>query len=264
LDLSNIFYLQTEIRSSRAYPFEEAHQMQDTLALAIVGEFTPSFLPHTKTEEALEHMRAALRIDIRTIWISTADLVARADSNLARFDAIWIAPGSPYKTMQGALDAIRYAREARKPTLGTCGGCQHMVIEYARNVLGFRDAHHAEYDPYASSLFVTPTSCSLVGQTMQVLIAADSRVAAIYRETTTQEQYYCNFGINPSHQEQLDHGGFRIVGKDADGEARILELPGHPFFVATLFVPQLTSTFDRPHPIIVAFLRAAQKGKLGA
>jgi CTP synthase (UTP-ammonia lyase) len=64
-----------------------------------------------------------------------------------------------------------------------------MVIEYARNVLGFHDAQHAEYDPYASNLFVTPMSCSLVGQTMQVLIAADSRVAAIYDATTVHEQY---------------------------------------------------------------------------
>jgi|SRR5579871_327993 len=232
--------------------------MQDKLALAIIGEFSPSFPPHPKTEEAVKHVTAALGIGVEATWISTADLAEGADLKLARFDAIWIAPGSPYKTMQGALNAIRYAREVGKPALGTCGGCQHMVIEYARNVLGFRDAQHAEYDPYASNLFVTPLSCSLVGQTMQVSIAADSRVAGIYGATTTHEQYYCNFGINPTYQEQLDRGGFRIVGRDADGEARALELPDHPFFVATLFVPQLTSTFDRPHPIIVAFLKAAR------
>jgi CTP synthase (UTP-ammonia lyase) len=225
--------------------------------LALIGEFTASFVPHAKTCEALDHMASYLGVEIQSRWISAADLVDDAAETLRDFDAIWVAPGSPYKSMQGALNAIRYGRERNVPVLGTCGGCQHMVIEYARNVLGFRDANHAEYDPYASNLFVTPLSCSLVGQTMEVLIEKDSMVAQIYGQTRVREQYYCNFGINPSHQDKLDHGGFRIVGKDADGEARILVRSDHLFYVATLFVPQLTSTIERPHPIIVAFLRAA-------
>jgi CTP synthase (UTP-ammonia lyase) len=161
---------------------------------------------------------------------------------LKGFDALWIAPGSPYKSLIGALNAIRYAREHDVPLLATCGGCQHVVIEYARNVLGFEDAAHAEYDPYASNLFITPLSCSLVGQTMQVEIEPGSRVEAIYGSRSAFEQYYCNFGLNPKVQQKLHDAGLRIVGRDANGEARILTLPKHRFFVATLFVPQLTST----------------------
>jgi CTP synthase (UTP-ammonia lyase) len=231
--------------------------MNTAVAIALVGEYTPSFLPHAKTVEVLGHMQTLLAQPIRGDWLSTAELAGAAEDRLASYDAVWIAPGSPYRNMQGALDAIRYARQCQMPLLGTCGGCQHVVIEYARNVLGFRDAAHAEYDPYASTLFITSLSCSLVGQTMDVDIEPNSRVAEIYGATRIGEQYYCNFGLNPDHQTRLHDGGLEICGRDANGEARILTIADHPFFLATLFVPQLTSTIDRPHPIIGAFMRAA-------
>lgn len=93
---------------------------------------------------------------------------------MREYDAFWCAPGSPYRSLTGALDAIRFAREERVPFIGTCGGFQHAVIEYARNVLGFADARHAEYDPYASSdLFISALSCSPFGETMRVEIEPD-------------------------------------------------------------------------------------------
>ena len=224
--------------------------------LAIVGEYTPSFAPHAATDAAIEHAGVAIGAVVRADWISTADLADDVGRTLAGYDGIWVAPGSPYKSMQGALNAIRFGRETDMPLLATCGGCQHVVIEYARNVLDFRDAEHAEYDPYASNLFVTPLSCSLVGQTMEVRFDPASRIAAICGAVTAAEQYYCNFGINPEHQQKLDDAGLRIVGRDVNGEARVLTLPRHPFFVATLFVPQLRSTLGRPHPLICEFLTA--------
>jgi CTP synthase (UTP-ammonia lyase) len=131
------------------------------------------------------------------------------------------------------------------------------IIEYARNVLEFEDAHHAEYDPYASELFVTKLSCSPAGQRMEVRLADGSRAAQFYERTETAEEYYCNFGLNPEHQRLLHDGGLRVVGTDQDGEARVLELPDRRFFVATLFVPQLRSSPASPHPLITAYLRAA-------
>jgi CTP synthase (UTP-ammonia lyase) len=127
----------------------------------------------------------------------------------------------------------------------------------AHHALGIEDAASAETDPYASKLIITPLSCSLKGRAMTVLIAPESRVAAIYGKTQVIEEYYCNFGLNPAYQSRLHAAGLQIVGTDADGEARILTLPEHPFFVATLFVPQLTSTAERSHPLIVAFVKAA-------
>jgi CTP synthase (UTP-ammonia lyase) len=138
--------------------------MTRAISVGLVGEFMPSFPPHAKTNEAIEQMQSLLGLRISAEWISTCALETAAGLYLKDFDALWIAPGSPYKSLMGALNAIRYAREHDLPLLATCGGCQHVVIEYARNVLGFEDAAHAEYDPYASTLFITPLSCSLVGQ----------------------------------------------------------------------------------------------------
>jgi CTP synthase (UTP-ammonia lyase) len=162
--------------------------------------------------------------------------------------------------MVGALQGIRFAREQRRPFLGTCGGFQHVVLEYARNVLGFADAAHAESDPDASILFITPLACSLVGKMLRVHLNPASRVFRMYQRAVAQEQFYCQFGLNPDYQATLHDGGLRVVGVDDDQTARIVELPDHPFFVGTLFVPPLTSTAEQPHPLITAYLQAAADG----
>jgi CTP synthase (UTP-ammonia lyase) len=107
------------------------------ISLALVGEYNPAFVPHVKTDEALDQMRSALDLQIEAGWISTAELDADCAAKLSRFDAVWITPGAPYASMVGALNAIRFCRKGGVPLLGTCGGCQYVVIEYARNVLGF-------------------------------------------------------------------------------------------------------------------------------
>jgi CTP synthase (UTP-ammonia lyase) len=130
-----------------------------------------------------------------------------------------------------------------------------MLLEFGRNVLGMADAQHAEYDPYASRLFVTPLTCEVAGRTMHVRLDASSRLYG--GATDVEEQYYCNFGLNPDYREQLDAAGLRITGVDADGDARVFELDGHPFYVATLFVPQMRSEAGRPHPVVSALVGAA-------
>lgn len=158
------------------------------------------------------------------------------------------------KIFQGA--PLGAARRAGTPLLGTCGGFQHIVIEYARNVLGLTDADHAESNPYASRLVVTPLTCSLAGQRLDVDVRPGS-VAFQLTGPRLTENYYCNFGLNPEYQDALDRAGLRIAATSADGEVRIMELPGHPFFMGTLFVPQASSTPEQPHPLVTGFLKAA-------
>jgi CTP synthase (UTP-ammonia lyase) len=227
------------------------------IVLGIVGDYDGSFPSHVRTNEAIEHAARALGLGVDAAWIPTAECDDDAARRLAGCDGVWISPGSPYKSMDGALAAIRACRLGAVPLLATCGGCQHVIIEYARSVLGHADAEHAEHDPYASTLFVTPLSCSLVGKTMPVTLEAGSAIAAVYGETRVEEQYYCNFGLNPARERDVHEGGLSIVGRDPDGEPRIFTLPEHPFFVATLFVPSLTSSPERPHPLVVAWVRAA-------
>lgn len=92
---------------------------------------------------------------------------------------------------------------------------------------------------------------------MEVHVKPGTQAANIYRDTLATERYYCNFGLNPAYQEQLAQAGLEVSGTDDAGEARIVELPSHPFFIGTLFVPQANSAIGRPHPIVSAFFRSA-------
>jgi CTP synthase (UTP-ammonia lyase) len=224
------------------------------LKIAILGEYNPDFPPHPATSAAILHSSRHLGVETTADWVSTQDIDIPM---LQRCSAIWVAPGSPYKNLEKTLQAIRYARENAIPCFGTCGGFQHMVIEYARNVLAYKDAQHAEYDPYASNLFISSLACSLAGRQMTLKLAAGSKVAEIYSALEVTENYYCNFGVNPAVVSLLKNGPMQITGSDSEGEIRVLELPGHPFFVATLFLPQLLSHPSAPHPLVLAFLAAA-------
>lgn len=222
--------------------------------IALLGEFTPTFKPHIATNESIQHATAALRVAVAADWVSTDNI---DETLFERVSAIWVAPGSPYRNLERTLWAIRYAREHGIPCFGTCGGFQHMVLEYARNVLGFKDARHAEYDPYASVLFVSRLECSLAGREMQLTFVPGSGVAEIYGSLSATEQYYCNFGINPAKVCLLKSGELQITGSDPEGEIRVIELPQHPFFLGTLFVPQARSTLGNPHPLVNRFLSVA-------
>jgi CTP synthase (UTP-ammonia lyase) len=226
-------------------------------SIAIVGEYSPTFEPHIATNAAIRHSCEALGLRVDSAWVSTVDL---DESTFRRHQAIWVAPGSPYRDMERTLWAIRYAREHRVPCLGTCGGFQHMIIEYARNVLGFKDAQHAEYDPNASNLFVSKLACSLVGREMELRFAPGSQVAGWYGGLRAVERYYCQFGVHPDRVALIRSGPLKVVGSDSEGEIRVVELPGHPFFVGTLFVPQMRSTQESPHPLVSAFVAAAIRG----
>jgi CTP synthase (UTP-ammonia lyase) len=221
----------------------------------------PDSEPQDAIAPALQHAASEVGVEVRSDWFGTVELETDAGEQLAPYDAIWCAPGSPFRSMGGALEGIRVARESGRPFLGTCAGFQHAVIELARNALGRPEAQHAEYDPLASDLFISELTCSLRGQTLSLQLV-DPAVQHWYGATAAVERYYCSFGLNPEHRTLLHDAGLRVVAIDgADGDARIMQLDQHPFFVITLFVPQTRSTVDDPHPIISAFVRAADDAR---
>jgi len=220
--------------------------------IGILGDYRPDNTTHTATDAAFRHAADALGTGIEATWLATDEPYVHAD-----FHGFLCAPGSPYKNLANVLAGIRYAREHQVPFLGTCGGFQHLILEYARNIMHLVDAAHAESDPYASRLVVTPLSCSLVGRTMEVVLAPDSQAALAFGAERSLENFYCNFGLNPEYEAALEDAGLRISGRDQNGESRVVELASHPFFLGTLFVPQARSTPDWPHPLIVAMCRAA-------
>jgi len=103
---------------------------------------------------------------------------------------------------------------------------------------------------------ITPLACSLVGQTHAVKIVPDTRASSLYGTTAALEDYYCNYGVNPAYRSRLERAGMTVSGLGDDGEIRIVELPDHPFFVATLFLPQTRSTAAQPHPLLAGFAAA--------
>ncbi len=133
------------------------------------------------------------------------------------------------------------------------------MVDYARSVLHIDDADHAETNPGAAHLAVTPLSCSIVGQEQEVLLLPNTRAAEIYGTARCREAFYCNYGLNPAYRDPLEAAGLIVSGVDGDGEVRIMEMPGHPFFLGTLFVPQARSTGERPHPVLAAFALAARR-----
>jgi CTP synthase (UTP-ammonia lyase) len=124
-------------------------------------------------------------------------------------------------------------------------------------VLGIRDAEHEETAPDAPTLFISRLACSLVGKTQTIKIVPGSHAYRAYGKEEATEQFFCNYGLNSAFRNKIGTENLKITGVDLDGEVRIVELLNHPFYVATLFLPQICSSTGSPHPLIVGYLRAA-------
>ena len=229
--------------------------MPPSLHIALVGDYDPAVTAHQAIPRALALAAERLGVDVEQHWLPT-DAVD-ADDPLAGVDAVWCVPASPYRSADGALRAIRAARESGRPFLGTCAGFQHAILEYARAVIGWADAEHGEAAPDAERPVITPLACALVEATDVVRFAPDSRLAAAYGALESREGYRCRYGLNPAFARELTAGPLRATATDATGEVRAVELDGHPFFVATLFQPERAALTGTAPPLAVALLRAA-------
>ena len=229
--------------------------MNHRLRTALVGDRSEDVPAHRAIPLALAEAAASLGTDVEAVWVPTDRIVS--EEMLATFDAVWCVPASPYRSMAGALRAIRWARENPRPFLGTCGGFQHALIEFARNVLGWADAGHAETDPEGGRLVIARLACELVEVTRPIRFVPGSRLATAYGVDAAEEGYRCRYGLAPGMASALLGGALRATAFDAGGEVRGIELDGHPFFVATLFQPERAALQDRPVPLARAFLAAA-------
>src|SRR5690606_34825706 len=136
---------------------------------------------------------------------------------------VWCVPGSPYRSMDGALGAIRWTREHGVPFLGTCGGFQHAVLEVARSLWGIRDAAHAETSPAAADPVIAPLACALVEVGGDVTFAPHSRLSGAYRAERAHEEYHCSYGISARAQSHLEEGPLRPTAWSVDGDVRGVE-----------------------------------------
>jgi len=240
----------------------------DSIRIGILGDFNPDFRSHHATNDALQHSAHKLGIQLESSWLPTPSLLAPdAPKILEGFDGLWASPGSPYKSFEGMLKGIEFARVNDWPFLATCGGFQYTLIECARNVLGMKDATTAEEDPNAKNIIIYPVSCpvanrkadapKLAGRIPKIRLRPGSYLAGYYNQEVVEEEFFCNFEVNPDFEWTAMEAGFPVVARGADEECRAIESPTHRFFIATLFQPQLSSTEKKPHALVLAFVQAA-------
>jgi CTP synthase (UTP-ammonia lyase) len=211
------------------------------------------------TERALGHVPDPVPFQ----WIPTAELVSDPAARLAPFTGLLVSCSTePYDSVPGALQGIRHARENRVPLFGACGGFQYLLLEFVRNVLGVADAEHAEDNPSAPRLALTPLSCSLVGQRQPVRLLKGFKVAGLCGADTVVEAFFCNYGLNPEFRDSLEANGLVVSALGDDGVVRAMELVYHPFYLGTLYVPQARSEAGNPHPVIVGLVEAARQRAL--
>jgi len=227
---------------------------QHTPRIALVGDRSANVRAHARIPVLIESLLNREGIPLDTYWIPSPQGL---DCDLSGFDAIWAVPGSPYESAEGVITAIRTAREQGIPFLGTCGGFQHALLEYARAVCGLTSVANAETVPDAEEFLIVPLECSLKGHEEAVMVVPGTLAATISGPGRRTERYHCDYGLNADYLATLTAGGLRFSGFDDAGQVRIAELPGHPFFVGTLFQPELHGDGTQPHPIIVAFAAAA-------
>jgi len=244
--------------------------VSDAVRIGILGDFNAEFRSHNATNDALQHAAHKLKIKVESEWIPTPTLAAAgAAEKLASFDGLWASPGSPYKSFDGMLKGIEFARRRDWPFLGTCGGFQYTFLEFARNVLNIKDADSAENNSGSKNIVIYPVACAvpghkngapkLSGAVPEIRLRPGSYLQSFYGKEleTVTEEFFCNFEINPEFEWAAMEAGFPVVARGPQGEIRAIESPTHRFFLATLFQPQLSSTEKKPHPLVLAFVQAA-------
>lgn len=238
------------------------------IRIGILGDFNPEFPSHNATNDALQHAANKLSMTVASEWLPTPSLIGpEAKKVLEQFDGLWASPGSPYKSMDGMLKGIEFARRRDWPFLGTCGGFQYAFIECLRNVVGITDADTAENNSGSKNIVIYPVACAvpdrppgapkLSGVIPEIRLRPGSYLQSFYQQEVVEEEFFCNFEVDPEYEWATIEAGFPVVARGPKGEIRAIESPSHRFFIATLFQPQLASKSDRPHPLVLAFLNAA-------
>jgi CTP synthase (UTP-ammonia lyase) len=240
----------------------------DAVRIGILGDFNPEFRSHHATIDCLQHAAVKLGIAVESEWVPTPSLLETgATKHLESFDGLWAAPGSPYKSFDGMLKGIQFARERDWPFLGTCGGFQYTLIECVRNVLKIKDADSAENNSGSKNIVIYPVACAVPNQAAgapklsgiipEIRLRPGSYLQSFYTKDSVNEEFFCNFEVNPDFEWAAIEAGFPVVARGPQNEIRAIESPTHRFFVATLFQPQLTSKPNNSHPLVLAFVQAA-------
>jgi len=225
--------------------------------IALVGDYSDAVVAHRAIPQALQPAQRAAAAPFTWHWLPTETLRDPTE-DVAPYAAVWVVPGSPYRNTDGVLGAIRFARETRRPLLGSCGGFQHALLEFARDVAGIAEADHGETNPNGEALVIHPLACALAEAHEDVRLSPDCILHRAYGADRARGEYHCRFGVNPRYRATLEQAGLRFTAVDRAGEVRAFELPTaiHPFFVGTLFQSERLALRGELPPLAAAFVAA--------
>ncbi len=200
--------------------------MKTPLRLALVGDYHPDIVAHQAIPLAIDDAAAVLEQPVKNMTGSPPRRSPPASAGGVRCHLG--RSRQPVSSPEGAFTAIRYARENSIPFLGTCGGFQHAVIEYARNVLGWQDAGHAETDS-EGRMVIAPSAARWWRPLPSSSCGRDTLIARAYGRGGIEEGYHCRYGVSSAFAAELEQGDLRVTGWDEEGEIRAVRLVTHPF-----------------------------------
>ncbi len=245
--------------------------------IAMVGKYVQVKDSYISLNEALTHAGVKTRTRVNVHYIESTDIEKHGTHALRGMDAILVPGGFGERGIEGKIAAVRYARENKIPYLGICLGMQLAVIEYGRHVLGLENANSTEFNrasPHPVIALITEWQDIAKGEqkrddaagkggtmrlgAQEVRIAPSTLARSIYGADNVFERHRHRYEFNNKYMERYLQAGFRFPGLSKDDLVEIIELPGHPWFVATQFHPEFTSTPRDGHPLFAGFVRAAR------
>lgn len=251
---------------------EALHAPQDEVTIALVGKYIQLHDAYLSVAEALKHGGIANRVNVNIRWVDSEQITEEnAGEFLAEADGILVPGGFGDRGIEGKIRAIAYARTHNVPFLGLCLGMQLSIVEYARNVLGYADAHSVELNPATThpviALMPDQNGVENIGGTLRLgsypcVLDKSSRAYALYGNETVYERHRHRYEVNNDYRNDLTSHGMKLSGLSPDGRiVEMCELPEHPFFIATQAHPELKSRPNRPHPLFRGFVAAALQEK---
>lgn len=238
--------------------------------IALVGKYVELQDAYKSILESFVHAGAAneCKVNVHTIQSEFVD-ASNVEEKIGGMDAVLVAPGFGERGLEGKIVAIKYAREHNVPFFGICLGMQMCVVEFARDVLGLKEAASAEVNPSTPypviDLMEDQKSTTIKGGTMRLgayecQLDRDSLAYKIYGTDIISERHRHRYEFNGDYLERMEEGGLKATGRNPEtGLVEIVEIPTHPFFIGVQFHPEYKSTPEKPQPIFVAFVKAAME-----
>ena len=244
------------------------HKLHHPKKEGLIGKYVELKDSYKSISEAFVHSGAVNECKVVIEWIHSENLTEEnITEKLKNLKGILVAPGFGSRGIEGKILTIKYARENNIPFLGICLGMQCAVIEFARNVMGLKDAHSREMNPATSSpvidLLEAQKNISHMGGTMRLgaypcHIEEGTLAFKAYNRTDITERHRHRYEFNNEYTKQFEAAGMTLSGINPDaGLVEIIELNNHPFFIGVQFHPEYKSTVEKPHPLFVAFVKAA-------